>query len=828
MAQPDYSGVPTQQAQPEAANDLQRVDVTPADFGAGLAEGLQQAGAGITDLAKFYDKVSADQATNNLLDLGTKALYGDPSKPATDANGQPILGPDGKPMPDTGYFGKKGADAMHARGEVQDTLNEIIAEQRENLKTPEARLQFDDDSRRQRSLWLSKMGEYADQQQVAWGKDTNATALTLALNQAAINPGDDEAAAQATEQARNAAVKNAQLEFGNDPSVVQGAILKADQGIAQARLRSAIGQNNGPLAQKLFDQYSPILGSMPDYDQLSRQVKETVFNNVESPAVDKAVGDAISGAQAQVAASAAPGGPGAPAPTGPVYDQIGKAAAAHGATPNEVNFLQREALIESRGNPAAQNGASTGVFQFHLDTFAGLGGGNIHDVGDQTAAALRGARQNATLLTNAGAQTTDANLYIMHQQGPAGGLALLGHPDESAVAVLTPIYHGNAAIATRAIVGNGGTADMTAGQFTAMWTQRFGGGGTTGATSSVADNLRMTMPSLLEKAQTDAEALFPNYPDYQARYVQNVERRLNQTISQQDQQYLADTHMVMQASEGATSFADIRARGPQASAALDRMAIENPLAYNSLERRFDANSGEKAESFGTGFSGYLSRALAPTNDPNRITNPMQLNPFVGAGKDAALTTAGQTALAGITAIRGTPQGEAFITQARGILGQVHGDLTFSSGPLGLVDKKGEEAFTAFSAQALPILLNAYKSGNINQVLSPKSPDYIGNLAQHFMRTPSEIMRDRTDLGTDQQFQMRFGKGGIEEHDQNALGLALLKHAVDTRALSPQEAIRIGRDMGLKPPPPRAQAKAAAPPGPQLQLPPIEGENPGNQ
>jgi hypothetical protein len=52
----------------------------------------------------------------------------------------------------------------------------------------------------------------------------------------------------------------------------------------------------------------------------------------------------------------------------------------------------------------------------------------------------------------------------MHQQGPGGGRALLTAPPEvGAVAVLTPVY-GNPKIAEDAIVRNGGTPDMTAGQ----------------------------------------------------------------------------------------------------------------------------------------------------------------------------------------------------------------------------------------------------------------------------------------------------------------------------------------------------------------------------
>jgi hypothetical protein len=168
----------------------------------------------------------------------------------------------------------------------------------------------------------------------------------------------------------------------------------------------------------------------------------------------------------------------APVPTGGVYDQVAQLAAAKGAKPEEVAYLQRLAHVESHGDPAAQNGRSTGVFQFHPDTFAANGGKDITDVGQQTSAALNLSRHDRAKLQAMGVEPSDANAYIMHQQGPGGGPALLSAPPEvNAVAALTPVYGGNAKLAERAIVGNGGTPDMTAGQFVDMWRQRWANGG---------------------------------------------------------------------------------------------------------------------------------------------------------------------------------------------------------------------------------------------------------------------------------------------------------------------------------------------------------------
>lgn len=175
------------------------------------------------------------------------------------------------------------------------------------------------------------------------------------------------------------------------------------------------------------------------------------------------------------APSAAPQG--AAPPTGGIYNQVAQIASAKGAKPEEVGYLQNLAQVESHGDPSAQNGRSTGLFQFHPDTMAAAGGGDIHSVDDQTAAALTLSRRDRANLQQIGVEPSDANVYIMHQQGAGGGRALLTAPPEvGAVAVLTPVY-GSAKIAERAIVGNGGTPDMTAGDFVKMWQARWANGG---------------------------------------------------------------------------------------------------------------------------------------------------------------------------------------------------------------------------------------------------------------------------------------------------------------------------------------------------------------
>jgi hypothetical protein len=276
-------------------DDYQHIDARPEAFGAGLAEGAQAMGQGLIDTSKFYGRVAADNATNNTLKQVGDILHGQP--------GKTILGADGKPTPDTGFLGLRGADAMNAWGDTQTAIDQAIAENRKGLKTPQAQYQYDVDTRKHRAEWLRQIGGHADEQQRFWAEGTNLTSGQLALNAAARTPTDDATVAQATESLRRAYVQNAHLfpEKYGTPALAQ---LKADQDIALARLRSLIGNNDGAGAERVFEQSRGVLGSLPNYDQISHLVQETKINSTMAPAVEQFVGGVMADAAGSVGGAA--------------------------------------------------------------------------------------------------------------------------------------------------------------------------------------------------------------------------------------------------------------------------------------------------------------------------------------------------------------------------------------------------------------------------------------------------------------------------------------------------------------------------------------------
>jgi len=151
---------------------------------------------------------------------------------------------------------------------------------------------------------------------------------------------------------------------------------------------------------------------------------------------------------------------------GSVRDAIAQAAARHGVSPA---VLTRIAQIESNGNPNARNPTSSagGLFQQIDSNAAQYGVKDRFDPYQSADGAARFLRDNQAYLTRKlGRQPTAGELYLAHQQGPGGAARLLLNANAPAVRIVGP----------DAVRLNGGTANMTAGEFAAKWTAKAGGG----------------------------------------------------------------------------------------------------------------------------------------------------------------------------------------------------------------------------------------------------------------------------------------------------------------------------------------------------------------
>jgi hypothetical protein len=138
--------------------------------------------------------------------------------------------------------------------------------------------------------------------------------------------------------------------------------------------------------------------------------------------------------------------------------------------------LYTMADIESGFDPLAQNdNSSAGGLMQQTDANADQYG--VADRFDPVESAIGAAKaavsHRETLRAALGRNPTGAELYLAHQQGAGGAPALLSNPNANVLDVLTTAYNGDRDKARNAIRDNGGSLDMTAGQFASIWTQEY-------------------------------------------------------------------------------------------------------------------------------------------------------------------------------------------------------------------------------------------------------------------------------------------------------------------------------------------------------------------
>jgi hypothetical protein len=165
-----------------------------------------------------------------------------------------------------------------------------------------------------------------------------------------------------------------------------------------------------------------------------------------------------------------------------VAEIIRRKAAQYGVDPTEA---LRFAEIESNLKPGAKSpsGNHGGLYQFSNDLWKKYGkGGSIFDPEANADAFMRWHKEVLQPTANkiAGDKAEPWQRYLVHQQGEGGAEGLLANPDQPAVEALAPYYVSKndplgLKTARSAIVGNGGAAGATAGQFADLWRSKYNG-----------------------------------------------------------------------------------------------------------------------------------------------------------------------------------------------------------------------------------------------------------------------------------------------------------------------------------------------------------------
>lgn len=182
------------------------------------------------------------------------------------------------------------------------------------------------------------------------------------------------------------------------------------------------------------------------------------------------------GLQAELAAPAAPGAPGATPVITQMLPEWARMEQQVGLPPN---YLETISMLESSGGVNTGNGQYVGVFQIGPEVAADFGvtPEQLQDPRINSMVAAKLAGRNAAQLRDAlGREPQGWEIYLAHQQGAGGAIALLDNPSAKAVDALAAAYGGDRNRAAQAITQNGGNINMTAGQFAALWQSKFSGG----------------------------------------------------------------------------------------------------------------------------------------------------------------------------------------------------------------------------------------------------------------------------------------------------------------------------------------------------------------
>jgi hypothetical protein len=192
---------------------------------------------------------------------------------------------------------------------------------------------------------------------------------------------------------------------------------------------------------------------------------------------------------------------------------------------NGDSYINRLMELESfGGNPLAKNPNSSakGRFQFTDETARAYGitakfGTPEYQLQEIDAMKRLTEDNRQGLIKALGREPQEWELYLAHQQGVGGAVALLSNPNAKVIDVLKPLYK-NEKQAQDAINNNGGNLDMTAAEFSSKWQNKFNN------TSGKIDNTMLTR-SLVG---------YINF-DTRSRLMDFAESRLNQLAPQRIQ-----------------------------------------------------------------------------------------------------------------------------------------------------------------------------------------------------------------------------------------------------------------------------------------------------
>jgi hypothetical protein len=788
-------------AQPPS--DYQNIRATPADFGAQVGEaakGAGQAAVGAADKGldvaimrqQRYNAFAVNDAYSGFQTAATNITNGDPN--AQDEAGK------------RGYLGSAGIDAMNGRTAAEQKIDELRKETLAGLKNDAQRLEFDQQSRRYQTYMYERIGSHYDQQMKVWGANSEAGQLESTIRSASANWNDDVHFNASLHDAREAAIRESQNLNGNalTPQMFQAAWDKADSKMITGRAM-AWGATD-PAGALKWIQTGQIAGLRnPDgtpgkpvsvasrLDPTELLALTTHFKGKEDEASVAAAAGEIGARYATP--GVAPSGAVTPSPmaTGAIADNIRQEAAARGM-PADIPLTM--AMAESRmGGPDDPGNPHKGVFQMGDEEWRSVGGTDA-DRADRVAQVKRGmafVQRDMNIASNAlGRPAEGWEVWTTHVMGEGAGPALLLAPAETnAVDAIAATVPGGRAQALVNVISNGGTPEMTAGEYRQHFQNAYAaaakaaGAAPSGPApaivpASATEPAVVAIPTpgaapqqppasadhqpaaftaeyqMVQQAWQTAKQRFPDRPDLQRKTVGLVYEQIQQANVLQAK-FEAEQAKAKRDNEEAagqaviTTLAEDAKRAPGTPAKFDpvKMIWENP-ALDLEHKRVVAAAAQECLSklgvqdilpFGSGYAKAYSGIFAPEGDPNRIATAADILRRAGPGGDLTLTGA-DTLVKVLQMSRKDPYEAGIHVSASGLINYAKTKLSFEedTGPIKIRDPKGE---AIFNSQFLPKFESAFaewqKPGkNPWEFLTRDNVDKL----MEGMRSPTQMAQDR--------------------------------------------------------------------------------------
>lgn len=268
MAQVPYEGgVPQVAPDARPPDDYDRVQSSPADFGAAIGTGLSNLGAAGTKVGAFFGQVQTDDAINTAMSSANNKL--------------------------NSFLSLRGGDALSAQQSTQDALDSIFKENRQNLGTLEQQHQYDQAVRSFQERYVSgKMSTHADQQAKDYATTTNNSSLKVALDLVSSSANDPTVVENARHDAISAAVKQTQIEGnGGNPVAVKAATARAEQAVYKTQIET-LAVSDPLKAQGVLEKNRATLGEAyyPLADQLKTRVDKATGESVADQVVQQTAG----------------------------------------------------------------------------------------------------------------------------------------------------------------------------------------------------------------------------------------------------------------------------------------------------------------------------------------------------------------------------------------------------------------------------------------------------------------------------------------------------------------------------------------------------------